>query len=57
MNGRPGDLAYFFGYRIAEAYYDRAPDKKKAIVEILNFRDADKLLDQRGYATRFRKPQ
>jgi hypothetical protein len=40
---------------ISEAYYNRTSDKK-AIAELLNFKDADKL-DERGYAARFRKPQ
>jgi uncharacterized protein YjaZ len=56
VNGRPADLAYFMGYRIAEAYYNKAPNKKEAIAEILNFKDADKLLNDSGYADRFEKP-
>jgi len=51
-NGRPADLGYFIGYRIAEEYYNKAPDKKKAIASILN-EDADKLLNDSGYAKRF----
>jgi len=54
-NGRPADLGYFIGYRIAEAYYKRASDKKKAIAEILNG-DVDKLLHDSGYAERFKNP-
>jgi hypothetical protein len=50
LNGRPADMAYFEGYRIAQAYYRNAPDKKKAIYEILNFQDPDKLLNDSGYA-------
>lgn len=34
-NGRPSDLGYFIGYRIAKAYYDRAPDKKQALRDIV----------------------
>jgi len=56
VNGRPADLAYFVGYRIAQAYYDKAPDKKAAIRAILNFEDADRLLGDSGYAERFRNP-
>ena len=52
-NGRPPDLAYFIGYRITEAYYQKAPDKKKAIAEILNCSDVDKFLRDSGYAERF----
>ena len=54
-NGRPADLGYFIGYRIAEAYYKQASDKKKAIAAILN-EDADKLLNDSGYARRFKNP-
>jgi len=57
VNGRPADLAYFIGYRITQAYYDKATDKKKAIAEILNFKDADKLLNESGYAERFKERQ
>lgn len=56
VNGRPADLAYFVGYRIAQAYYDKAPDKKLAIEAILNFEDADRLLRDSGYAERFKEP-
>ena len=56
VNGRPADLAYFEGYRITQAYYDKARDKKAAIRTILNVEDADKLLGDSGYAERFRKP-
>jgi len=56
VNERPADLAYFVGYRVTEAYYNSAPDKRKALAEILNFSDADKLLNDSGYAARFGKP-
>lgn len=32
---RPADLGYFMGYQIVKSYYDRAPDKRQAIREIL----------------------
>src|SRR5215469_9969586 len=35
-NGRPAVLGYFVGYRIAEAYYKEASDKKKAIAALLS---------------------
>jgi hypothetical protein len=56
VNGRPADLGYFIGYRISQAYYEKAGDKKKAIVDILNFKDASLLLKQSGYAERFSSP-
>jgi hypothetical protein len=54
VDGRPADMAYFEGYRITQAYYERAADKKKAIREILNFKDASNFLRDSGYAA---KPQ
>ena len=46
---RPADLGYFIGYRILEAYYNRMPDKQKAIAEILAIRDPEKILAESGY--------
>ena len=46
---RPADLGYFIGYRILEAYYNRAPDKQKAIAEMLAIRDPEKILQDSGY--------
>jgi hypothetical protein len=51
VNGRPADMAYFEGYRIAQAFYERATDKKKAVRDILNFQDPDIFLSESGYAT------
>jgi hypothetical protein len=34
-DGRPSDLGHFIGYRIAQAYYDKATDKAKAIRDII----------------------
>ena len=36
---KPGDLGYWVGYRIVKAYYQRAPDKHRALGEILRMRD------------------
>ena len=47
---RPGDLGYFIGYRIAEAYYDRASDKRAAVQAIIEIKDADQFLTASGYA-------
>jgi hypothetical protein len=46
---RPGDLGYFVGYRIAEAYYNKATNKTAAIAEIIEVRDADDFLARSGY--------
>ncbi len=52
-NGRPNDLGYWMGYKISKAYYDQAPDKKKAIEDILHIKDFNRFLDQSGYAIKF----
>ena len=46
---RPLGLGYFLGYRIAEAFYARAPDKKAAIKELLTNRSFTDLLEKSGY--------
>lgn len=51
--GRPNDLGYWMGYKISKAYYDQAPDNKKAVDDILNIKDFNKFLDQSGYAKKF----
>lgn len=48
-DGRPPDLGYWIGYRIAKAYYDRAPDKARAIRDMLEIRDFDAFLAASGY--------
>jgi hypothetical protein len=47
---RPADLGYFFGYRIAEAYYDRATDKAAAIRDIIRAENVDDILKRSGYS-------
>ena len=51
-DGRPNDLGYFIGYRIAKAYYDKATDKKQAIADIITARGGKvkELLTESGYA-------
>ncbi len=48
--GRPADLGYFIGYRIAEAYYAQAADKAAALRDILLVRDVERILAASGYA-------
>lgn len=50
-DGKPNDLGYFVGYRIAQAYYDKAADKKQAIRDIITARNGDVrgLLAMSGY--------
>jgi hypothetical protein len=49
VEGRPNDLGYFMGFRICQAYYNRAADKRQAIVDILNVKDARRFLATSGY--------
>ena len=46
---RPGDLGYFIGYRIAQAYYNKMSDKTKAFADIIEARDATAFLTASGY--------
>lgn len=41
---RPADLGYYMGYKICEAYYERATDKKKALQEIIQTRNPKRIL-------------
>ena len=47
---RPADLGYFIGARIAEAYYNKAADKHKAIQDMLRITDFNAFLTASGYA-------
>ena len=49
LGDRPPDLGYWMGYRITQAYYDRARDKRQAITDILSIRDFDDFLKASGY--------
>ena len=46
---KPCDLGYYVGYRIVQAYYQQAADKKQALADILNVRDAKAFLARSGY--------
>lgn len=46
---RPCDLGYFLGYKICEAYYQQASDKKQAVSDMLNLTDAPAFLAKSGY--------
>lgn len=52
-NERPDDLGYYMGYKICEAYYNKAADKKQAVQEILNYKSAPEFLKASGYADKF----
>jgi hypothetical protein len=53
-NGYPPDLGYWIGYKITEAYYTKANDKKKAISDILHIKNFGKFLDDSRYASKFK---
>jgi len=46
---KPGDLGYWAGYRIVKAYYQRAPDKRRAFREILQMTDPKAFLAKSGW--------
>jgi hypothetical protein len=50
---RPADLGYYVGYKIAEAYYDHAADKRQAIREILTITDFHEFLTASRYQKKF----
>lgn len=45
----PGDLGYFIGYRIAQAYFARATNAEAALRTLLATRDAEAILRESGY--------
>ncbi len=47
---RPGDLGYFVGYRITEAYFLHAPDKRRAVRDILERQDSARFIQESGYS-------
>ncbi|HET6804432.1 MAG TPA: DUF2268 domain-containing putative Zn-dependent protease [Frateuria sp.] len=46
---QPGDLGYWVGYRIVNAYYQHARDKREALREILEMTDAKAFLARSGW--------
>lgn len=47
--GYPQDLGYYMGYRICQAYYQKAADKKQAVKDILEIQDFNAFLAKSGY--------
>lgn len=47
---RPADLGYYIGYKICEAFYQRATNKADAVRQILQVTDADAFLRQSNYS-------
>jgi len=52
-DGRPVDLGYWIGYKISEAYYKNAGDKKRAVQEMLVVNDCKEFLKASRYAEKF----
>ena len=50
---RPAGLAYWMGYKIVEDYYNKQPNKKKAIETIIKAKSYKKIFDASGYANKF----
>lgn len=51
---KPADLGYYIGYKIAQEYYNRATDKKQAVIDIIEMKDPIKFLQLSQYD---RKPK
>lgn len=56
-NGYPFLLGYAIGYRIVEAYYDKAENKEQAMRDILAITDPDAFLEKSGYTPLLTKLQ
>jgi Predicted Zn-dependent protease (DUF2268) len=46
---RPADMGYYVGYKICEAFYRRATDKREAVRRILQIMDPEAFLRDSGY--------
>ena len=46
---KPGDLGYWVGYRIVKSYYQHAPDKLRAMREIVEVTDTKMFLAKSGW--------
>jgi hypothetical protein len=52
-NGRPVDLGYWMGFKITEAYYNNAADKKQALRDIMIVTDCKRFLQNSRYGEKF----
>jgi uncharacterized protein YjaZ len=50
IEDRPPDLGYALGYLITKSYYENAPDKKKALKELLNSNNIRTILAGSDYS-------
>ena len=46
---RPADLGYYLGFKVAQAYYEKQPNKRKAIKDLLNVKKYPKIIAKSGY--------
>ena len=53
VKDQPGDLGYYIGYRIAQAYYNLASDKRTAVAGLLEVDDPGEILEASGYGSRW----
>ena len=51
---QPRDMAYVFGARLVETYYENAADKREALREIFAVTDYMSFLEKSGYAAKFK---
>jgi hypothetical protein len=49
VKDKPADLGYYMGYTIAREYYKNAPDKKQAIVDIIEMNNPLAFLEKSRY--------
>ena len=49
IKGRPADLGYYIGYRIAKVYYMKANNKQRAVTDIIGITDPQDFLVRSGY--------
>ncbi|HEX8427993.1 DUF2268 domain-containing putative Zn-dependent protease [Hymenobacter sp.] len=52
---KPCDLGYYVGYKICQAYYTKASDKKQALAAMLTTKDFKGFLAESGYEGKFSK--
>lgn len=53
QKGRPNDLGYWMGYKIAKSYYDNMTNKLQAVDDIMHIKDFEEFLEKSKYAERF----
>ncbi|PQJ78932.1 DUF2268 domain-containing putative Zn-dependent protease [Polaribacter porphyrae] len=54
-DNRPNDLGYWIGYKITKSYFEKTPDKKQAIKDILNIKEPTEFLKESGYLEKYIK--